>query len=599
MKLTKYKTFIFICLFLICATFISYIQVLNHGYISYDDGIYITENPHVQQGLTVESFKWAFTKIYISTWHPITWLSHMLDIELYGINNPSGHHLTSLLFHIANTLLLFGVLFKMTRALWRSAIVATLFALHPLNVESVAWIAERKNVLSTTFWFLTLWAYTDYMKNKTVKSYLLIVLFLALGLMSKPMLVTLPFVLLLLDFWPLKRWGWQGLVLEKIPLFALIIVSSIITYVGQAKGVIQSDPLNPIYTKVSNALVSYVDYLGKIIWPHNLTIFYPHPGNALPVWKTIVCGSLLIGITFYMIKKARDMPYMIIGWLWYLGTLVPVIGLVRVGSFAMADRYMYIPMIGIFIAIVWGLSELIRSEKLNAIIGLPIILVLMALTWQYVGYWKDSAILFKRAVYLSKKQYKSSVGAYHGTVVELLKQQKIEEAIYYIREGLKVNGNYVPLIRGLGILLEQKGNWKEAEVHYRKVNKLEQNSFENNFRLADILYKLNKLKEANTYYKIAVSLDNKSAIAHSNLGSTFLDLKQFNKAEESFKNAIKYNKKLFRSYYGLGIIYRHSGQYSKAIEAFKQALVLNPNSKQARLNLKEIINKNKIAPLNF
>ncbi|MFP6637917.1 MAG: glycosyltransferase family 39 protein, partial [Nitrospinaceae bacterium] len=344
------------------STLAVYWQVQDHEFNNFDDPEYITENWHVQTGLTGESVVWAFTTSHASNWHPMTWLSHMLDYEIYG-DRPKGHLLTNVLLHITNALLLFVVLFRLTGAIWKSAFVAVLFALHPLNVDSVAWAAERKNVLSTLFWLLTLWGYIRYVNNPSIKKYGLVVLFLALGLMSKPMLVTLPFVLLLLDYWPLRRWkiGNENgsleridnsipitrLILEKVPLLLLVIGSIITTLIVQKMGgAVKSFDIYPLKERIINALVSYLSYLHKMLWPSNLSVFYPYAEGALPVWEGIICGTVLVGITVLAVKWIREAPYFAVGWFWYLGTLVPVIGIVQVGGQAMADRYAYVPLIG-------------------------------------------------------------------------------------------------------------------------------------------------------------------------------------------------------------------------------------------------------------
>lgn len=372
-KALRTRRNIMVCLILILAIFTVFWQVRSHDFVNYDDDKYVTENRDVKAGLTTQSIIWAFTTTHASNWHPLTWLSHMLDISLFGLN-PGWHHLTNLLFHIANTLLLFLILRGMTEEFWKSAFVAALFALHPLHVESVAWIAERKDVLSTFFWMLTILAYAYYVKHPVLRRYLFVLFSFLLGLMSKPMLVTLPFVLLLLDYWPLGRFQMEEsgitrnpkkhkskhpeyqksialrLVREKTPFFVLAGFSSIITFIAQQHGgTVRSLEFLPVKTRVANALISYVAYIGKMIWPFNLAVLYPHPGTTLPMWQTILAGLFLLFISYLVIRKVKKLPYLSIGWFWYVGTLVPVIGLVQVGAQSMADRYTYIPLIGLFI----------------------------------------------------------------------------------------------------------------------------------------------------------------------------------------------------------------------------------------------------------
>ncbi len=343
-----------------------YSQIQDHEFINFDDHIYITENLHVKAGLTSESVKWAFTTFHAGMWFPMTWLSHILDYQLYGLH-PKGYLLTNLFFHITNALLLFIVLLRMTGALWQTSFVAVMFALHPLNVESVAWVAERKNVLSTLFWLLTIWAYIRYVQKTNVTRYCLVVLFFTCGLMSKAMLVTLPFVLLLLDYWPMGRFKFgnknepdlpeyiehkaplQRLIWEKVPLIGFLAIGSIIMTVMAQGDTLQSLEAYPLQGRVINALVSYLLYIQKMVWPSGMSIFYPHPGNALPVWQGIGSAILLVFVTIGAIGMSRRAPYLLVGWLWYLGTLVPVIGIVLSGWQAMADRFAYVPLIGIFI----------------------------------------------------------------------------------------------------------------------------------------------------------------------------------------------------------------------------------------------------------
>ena len=337
-----------ISLFLIFAIIVAYWQVRSYAFVGYDDELYVTENLNVQKGFTVKGLKWAFTTFHSANWHPITWLSHMLDCELYGLN-PIGHHWTNVQLHIANTLLLFFLLFKMTGALWRSAFVAALFALHPLHVESVAWVAERKDVLSTFFGLLSIAAYYRYVKNPRIINYVLIILLLGLGLMSKPMLVTFPFVFLLLDLWPLKRlkfhkntcakavefFGFKAilqLVWEKIPLFVLVTIVSVLTFIAQqSEGAVKALGALSLTTRIANALISYVIYVAKAIWPINLAVFYPYPKD-LQMWKIAGAGLLLLSAFFLVFRTIKTKPYLFVGWLWYIGTLVPVIGLVQVGD---------------------------------------------------------------------------------------------------------------------------------------------------------------------------------------------------------------------------------------------------------------------------
>lgn len=591
----------FICTFLVLATLSIYGQVQNHEFLTYDDARYITENLHIQSGFTRESIVWAFTEPYAANWHPVTWLSHILDFELYGLD-PSGHHLTSLFIHITNTLLLFGVLLKMTRALWRSAMVAALFALHPINVESVAWLAERKNVLSTFFWFLTVWVYASYAERPRIGVYLLVILFLALGLMAKPMLVTLPFVLILLDFWPLRRWGWEDkrtqaikkLILEKIPLFILVVGASITTYiVQQSGGAVQSTKLFSLYSRTSNALVSYLEYLEKMVWPQGLSVFYPHPGNSLPAWKVMVCGLVLVGVTTLVLRSYRTRPYLAVGWFWYLGTLVPVIGIVQVGEQAMADRYMYIPLIGVFIAIVWGVSESVKNGQQKLLIALAgvCIFLSMIMTRGQVSVWKNGITLFEHAADVAEKKHQVS-STMHSLLGDAYhKKGKLTLAISEYKRSLNINPGNLSSLSALAIVLEEQGNLKEAEVFYRQAIERGSKSYLDYFNLANTFYKLENFGEAVHYYRKAIVMNPGFAGAYYNLGNALGSQDQFEQAETAFKQAISLDGKLPLPHYGLGIIYQRQGKNSKAIRELKQALLLNPKLKQAHEFLGKIYNE--------
>lgn len=446
-----------VCLLLIVATLAVFQQLPEYDFVNIDDYYYVTENVHVTRGLTREGIIWAFTTLHANNWHPLTWLSHMLDCQLFGLK-PGMHHLTNLLLHMANSTLLLLVLKRMTGALWRSAFAAALFALHPLHVESVAWVAERKDVLSTLFWLLTVWGYAGYVEYPGRNRYLLVLLFFALGLMAKPMLVTLPFILLLLDYWPLGRvklWesreGGSGgiqrssalhLVREKIPFFALTLASGIVTVVAQYKGgAVRSLNLLPLDVRIANALVSYVGYIGKMIWPQHLAIFYPHPG-ALPTWQVVGAGLLLLSLSIILLRAAGRFPYLGVGWLWYLGTLVPVIGLVQVGDQAMADRYTYVPLIGLFVLIAWGIPDLMarwRYRQIALTISAVIVVFCCTVsTWSHVKHWRNGTALFTHAVNVTA----DNALAHDGLGFALARQGRLDEAIAHYSEALRIKPGY-------------------------------------------------------------------------------------------------------------------------------------------------------------
>ena len=591
----------FICIFLIVTTFSIYAQVQNHKFLTYDDAKYVTENPHIQSGFSSESIAWAFTQPYAANWHPVTWLSHMLDYRLYGLE-PSGHHLTSLFIHIANSLLLFVILLKMTGALWRSAMVATLFALHPFNVQSVAWVAERKNVLSTFFWFLTMWSYASYAKTPRIGVYLLVILFLALGLMAKPMLVTLPFVLILMDYWPLKRWGWEDtssqeikkLILEKTPLFLLVVGASITTYiVQQGGGAVQSTKIFSLSSRTSNALVSYMEYLEKTIWPQGFAVFYPHPGNSLPTWQVLVCGLILVGFSTWVVRKYQQKPYLAVGWFWYLGTLVPVIGIVQVGEQAMADRYMYIPLIGIFIAVVWGISEWIKKgqQKLLFTVAGVCLIPLMIITRDQVKIWQNGVTLFENAADVAKQNHQIS-STLHSLLGDAYHQKgKLNLAVSEFKRSLNINPENLSSLSALAVVLEDQGNLKEAEVIYRQAIEQGSKSHLDYYNLGNTLYKMGNFEEAVAYYKKAIVMNPDFVGSYYNLGNALGSQEKFKQAEVSYRQAINLDGKMALPHYGLGIIYQRQGRNAEAIDEFKQALLLNPDLEQAHQFMEKIYNE--------
>ena len=486
-----------ICIFLMVATFCIYSQIQDHAFINLDDNMLVTESSLVQAGLTNENIIRVFTTTHSGDWLPITSISYMLDYQLYGLN-PKGYLLTNLFFHIANSLLLFLVLFRMTGAIWQSAFVAAMFAFHPLNVDSVAWISERKNVLSTFFWLLTMWAYIHYAAKPTIKRYGLVFLFFTLGLMSKPMLVTLPFVLLLLDYWPLERFKlgrrerefkiaqkdkyFNGeknilkLVLEKFPLLILSALFSITTLIlfknyTQVGESVAQDPVS-ILTILTNVMISYFEYLWKMLWPKGLAILYAHPGNTLAVWKGVLCGIALLVITTISIKLIRKAPYFVVGWFWYLGTLIPVIGFISLGQHLIADRYAYLPLIGIFVIIAWGVPELLkewhyRKNVLKASAGI-LILTLMPITWIQVSHWKSSITVFKHAIKVTDKKYPNFAVVHNNLGIALVAEGKNEEAISHYKMAIKLKPDYADAYNNLGAVLFNAKMTEEAIDYFKE-----------------------------------------------------------------------------------------------------------------------------------
>ena len=595
-----------IYLLLVLTTVTVFWQVRNHEFINLDDSKYVTENRHVQNGLTLDSMIWAFTTNQVANWHPLTWLAHMLDCQLYGLN-PKGHHLTNVFLHLLNTLLLFFILQRMTGALWRSGLVAAFFALHPLHVESVAWVAERKDVLSTLFWLLTMWGYIWYVERPRLTRYLLTLLAFTLGLMTKPMLVTMPCVLLLLDYWPLKRFQLrqpggdtpattgtfeeQGapflrLLLEKTPFFALAAASSIVTFLAQRSGgAVSALDVYPVKIRIANALVSYVSYIGQMVWPRGLAVFYPHPGTRLPGWHAVGAGLLLACISIAVIRAARRHPYLAVGWLWYLGTLVPVIGLVQVGAQAMADRYTYVPLIGLFVIIAWSIPDLLAGNHYRKIVlSMAVGTVLLALTvssWLQVQHWKNNLTLFKHALKVTAKNYVA-----HDSLGNALAQQgKVEEAIDHYYEALKIKPNLVNLHNNLGVALLEQRKVKEAMSHYDIALRLNADYAEtyNNFGVA--WFTVGEFDKAIAHYHEALRLDPAYGKAHNNMGNALVEHGRFEEAILHYSKALETKVHYPEAHNNLGVALAQQGKLNEAIVQFKEALLLKPDYTQARANL--------------
>ncbi len=577
-----YLTISLVCLFLVFSSAVVYWQVKDHQFISFDDNLYVTSNSHVLAGLNPENIKWAFRlsnreRVY---WHPLTWISHMLDVQMWGMD-AGKHHLSNLFLHIANTLLVFFVLRGMTGALWKSAFVASLFALHPLNVDTVAWIAERKNLLSTFFWLLVMLSYLFYTKRPTLSRYMLVVLGFVMGLLAKPMLVTLPFVLLLLDYWPLGRiklsrvdsgwslksdnsvvsnpWGLlkSRVILDKIPLILLSLVSIYISMISlQLTGNIASEKI-PMGLRIGNAVVSYSAYLGKAIWPHNLAIYYPFP-KMIPFWQ--VAGSfLVIAIISALVGAARKYPYLLVGWLWYIGTLFPVIGLVQGGLWpAMADRWAYVPLIGVYIMVSWSVPELLdkwRFKKIALASSAGIILsVLMVFSWIQAGYWMNSITLFEHALKVTDK----NDIAHLSLGVALMNMGDLDGSINHYADALRINPKYVDAYNDMGLALKKKGDMPSAVSCFSK----------------------------------AILLDANRVDAYNNLGVAFLDQGNISEAITQLSKGIQIDPGYGEAYSNLGLARARQGNNQEAIKCFLKAVQLSPYSAKAHTNMALALMKN-------
>ena len=579
-KRTRNKQYVLlICAGLALATVIAYEHLYHSDFVDYDDDMYVTENPHVKNGITGESISWAFTTGHAYNWHPLTWLSHMLDCQLFG-TRPGWHHLTNLLLHIINTLLLFSVLKRMTGALLASGFVAAVFALHPLHVESVAWISERKDVLSTLFWLLTMAAYLWYVRRPGLSRYLLTLLCFALGLMAKPMLVTLPFVLLLLDYWPLGRFQleqtakdaepqgrksanasskWRvvyQLVWEKMPLLALAAISSIVTFIVQRSGgaLVQTGTLS-LDVRIANSLVSYLRYVTKMICPSRLAVFYPY--HSLSLLLAIACFVILVAVTVAVIYVGRRRQYLPVGWFWYVGTMVPVIGLVQVGSQSIADRYTYVPLIGLFIIIAWGASELSTRWRYQKIVlgicSATVLTILLISTRMQVSHWQNSFTLFEHT--LAVTEGNSITHNHYGAF--LLEQGRFDQALTQFNEALRISPGFHEARKNRGSALLDKGKFDEAIATFNEL-----------LRAAP--------DWPNAHYWLGVAYGRKGA---------------YERAIKPFKEALRLSPDWPEAYNDLALVYLLLGRYDLAIENYKQALWLKPDYPQAINNLKIAITK--------
>jgi len=604
---------VWICIGLAAVTLAVYVQVHRYDFVNLDDGRYVFNNSHVTNGLNWQDVAWAFTAFDEANWHPVTWLSHMVDCQIFGLN-AGFHHLTNVLLHATNTLLLFLIFQKLTGARWKSAFVAGLFALHPLHAESVAWVAERKDVLSTLFWLLTLWAYIGYVQRLDLKRYLLTLLFFALGLMAKPMLVTIPFVLLLLDFWPLGRFsaalqtstGNAGrskqtgadllleralpLVREKIPFFLLSAVSSVVTFVAQKEGgAVKTLEILPFGTRIAGAIHSYLAYLVKAAWPRNLSVYYRFPWPGYPSWEVALAASILLCIIVLAVRYASRFPYFAFGWFWYLGTLVPVIGLVQVGGQAMADRYTYVPLIGIFVVIAWGIPDVVAkwpgAQKSLAVAGVFLLLVCSIATWHQAGYWQDTISLSSHAVSVDKENYL----AHELLGIGLTKHGNYQEALVQYREALRLMPSETQIINNVAYCLYQLGKVDQALEQYSTTLKINPDDPIALRDLGQVRFDQGKFEEAaDLFGRAQRKLPNDLALLCS-LGNALAKLGRNQQAIDAYNSALRVQPAYADALFGLGIVFAGQGQALDAIRYFETALQINPDYAEAHNNLGNVL----------
>ena len=534
-----------IYIILAAITFAVYWQVHQFDFINFDDDVYVTKNSHIQQGLTLEKVRWAFTTRYFGLWNPLVWISFMFDYQFHDLNAGS-YHVTNLILHILSTLLLFWLFNRMTKSVWKSAFVAAFFALHPLHVESVAWVSERKDVLSAFFWMLTLCLYVYYAEKPALKSYMLVLFSFVFALMSKPMVITLPIIMILLDYWPLKRFDtkkgnillWQ--LKEKI---IFLILSVLIVIINMYPSDIPFAGKHfPLSDRLANAPVSFVIYLEKTFWPHNMAIFYPFPDN-IPVWQVLGASLLIITISIAVIMMAKRLPYLFVGWLWYAATIIPVIKFVQVGNDAMADRYHYLTSIGLAVMMAWGIPSLIKSDndrkKILFPIGVATLVTLALLSWQQCGYWRNSITLFSHATQAVKDNYL----AHTNLAIALAQEKNYYKAIYHHNKAISI-GSYC--------LIDYENRGKAYAA-------------------------LNMHKLAIDDFNKVISSHPNYTYAYYNRGTSYGKLGHYQFALDDFNKAIRLKPDYVEAYNNRGIVLDKLGLYQNAIDDFNKAIRIKPD----------------------
>ena len=575
-------------------------QTLGHRFVNFDDGSYVYRNFDVTQGITIQGIKWAFTHVVGANWHPLTMLSHLLDCRLYGVT-PAGHHATNVVLHTAAVVLLFLVFWWMTRKLWQSAFVAAVFGIHPLHVESVAWVAERKDVLSALFFMLTLAAYVYYARRTSLARYLLVSILFACGLMSKPMLVTLPFVLLLLDYWPLKRFvpsregsigaisdgrlrpGWWP-VLEKLPLFALSGAASVTALITQHPSLNTVNRL-PLASRLGNACVTAIIYIGQMMLPRDLACFYPYPKQSLPLWGIALSISLLVGLTAGAWSLRKTRPYFLTGWLWYVGMLIPVIGIVQVGAQAHADRYTYLPQIGLYLIVTWGLADLFISWRHRGIIlgalATAALVVLTWCAWFQTSYWRDSESLWTHALAVTP----DNVTARQDLCDALLEKGRVDDAIAQGRRALELEPKSGDVNNTMGAALTRKGQLDEALVYLTTALQLRPTLPRLRYNLANVLLQKGEVDEAIANYETELRIQPNFPEGHNNLANALFRKGEPDAAFLHLKAALELNPNYPEAHNNLGIALSQKGEMREAIAQWNKTLKIQPDNVDAQCNL--------------
>jgi tetratricopeptide (TPR) repeat protein len=575
-----------VCFFLVAITWLVFGQTIRYDFVNYDDNDYVYANPAITSGLTLHGIIHAFSGRHARNWHPLTTLSHMLDCQLWGVR-AGGHHFTNIVLHTIAVVLLFLVLKQMTGAIWQSAFVAALFAIHPLHVESVAWISERKDVLSAVFFMLTLGAYVRYVRSPSIGRYLTMSILFALGLMSKPMLVTLPFILLLLDYWPLKgfavRSSTKRLILEKIPLLALSVAGGFITLWVQQSSVARTEEL-PLIWRVANGLVTYATYLRQMIWPMGLAVFYPHPGDQLPVWE-IGLGIVLLGlVSAGAIALRRKRPYLVTGWFWYLVMLLPVAGLIQVGSQAHADRYTYLPQIGLYLLLAWAITDALASQLQRRILAVTASVAVIALAWcahVQASYWRNGESLWGHALAVTSGNFMAhdGLGEYLGN------RGRLDEAIDQFQKALNIAPGYPEIETNLILALTRKGRTDEAITHLQALLKEYPNDAQAQYNLGNALRKKGDSQGAIAAYEKALSIQVRYPAAHYNLGIALDQNGQIDEAIAHYQEAVQEQPNYPEAYYLLGNDLLQKARVDDAIGAYEQALKSRPTYPEVENNI--------------
>jgi tetratricopeptide (TPR) repeat protein len=641
-QIFKLNDKLIICLILGILVLALFWPLSHYDFINYDDNLYVTENRQVTSGITFKGLIWAFRTNDLCNWQPLTWLSHMVDVELYGLN-AGGHHLTNVLLHIANTLLLFILLNRLTATRWPSAFVAALFALHPLHVESVAWVSERKDVLSTFWGILALIGYTQYTQQHRRSWYGLALLFFALGLMAKPMLVTLPFLFLLLDYWPLGRLNFSKsfrlqtaggvssiyfLLMEKLPFFMITAASCIVAYYAQQSGgAMMPFEMHPLGLRISNAIVAYVGYIGKMLWPARLAIFYPLP-DSIAIWQVAAAAGVLLGLSLAVLGQVRQRPYLAVGWFWYLGTLVPVIGLVQIGGQSMADRYTYVPLIGLFIMMAWGIAELISANRqrriLLTIAAAALLAALMGVSRMQVGYWANSVTIFEQSIkatggsWVAHNNLATALGAsgkinaaihhyhlalekdppepegiYYNMATALSSQGRDLQAIEHYSEALKINPDYAGAHINMGAVLARQGKAFDAIRHYSEALRLEPNSEKAHYNLGNILLAQDKIDPAISHYSKAVRINPSFAEPYNGLGLALMHKGKLEEAILHFRKAANIKSAYLDAQKNQKIAESIYGKIRKAVAEMQAAMDFDPQDSEIDLKMLELLEKKK------